>query len=129
MHYFDSSALVKLIVEEPESSMLKSWAVAENVSVVTSDLARAETMRAVRRYWPELATEVRSLFTPVTSRRITPEIVEQAAVLDPPELRSLDAIHLASALDLADDLDGLVTYDERLARAASEYGIATLAPR
>lgn len=50
-------------------------------------------------------------------------------ITDPPELRSLDAIHLATALDLADDLDGLVTYDERLARAANDVGIPTLAPR
>lgn len=55
--------------------------------------------------------------------------MERAALVAPPELRSLDAIHLATALDLADDLDGFVSYDERLARAADDYGIPTLAPR
>ena len=128
MHYFDSSTFVKLIVDEPESSMLRSWASAEDVNVVSSDLARAETIRAVRRYWPELAAEARALFTPVTCSRITLEIVVRAALLDPPELRSLDAIHLATALVLGDELDGLVTYDERLASAARKHGIPTLAP-
>lgn len=129
MHYFDSSALVKLIVEEPESAALIAWLDAGLVDAVSSDLARTETIRAVRRYRPELATEARSLFTSVTCRRITPEIVERAALLDPPGLRSLDAIHLATALDLVGELDGLVTYDERQARAASECGIPTIAPR
>ncbi len=50
-------------------------------------------------------------------------------MLDPPELRSLDAVHLATALDLGRDLDGFVTYDDRLARAAQDAGIATFAPR
>ena len=129
MHYFDSSALVKLIVEEPESSTLDSWIEAEDVRVVSSDLARAETIRAVRRYWPELTVEARSLFDSVTCVRMTLEIVERAALLDPPGLRSLDAIHLATALELRNEVEGLVTYDERLARAARESGIPTLAPR
>ncbi|WP_420442901.1 type II toxin-antitoxin system VapC family toxin [Candidatus Poriferisodalis sp.] len=129
MHYFDSSALVKLIVEEPESSTLDSWIEAEDVRVVSSDLARAETIRAVRRYLPELTVEARSLFDSVTCVRMTLEIVERAALLDPPGLRSLDAIHLATALELHNEVEGLVTYDERLARAARESGIPTLAPR
>lgn len=129
MQYFDSSALVKLIVEESESSALRSWIATDSVNAVSSDLVRTETVRAVRRSWPELVAEARSLFTKVACRSITLEIVERAALLDPAELRSLDAIHLATALDLAGDLDGLVTYDERLSRAANEYGIPTLAPR
>ena len=129
MHYFDSSAFVKLIVEESESSTLRSWIAVKDVDVVSSDLAQVETIRAARRYWPELAAEARSLFDSVTCRRITLEIVERAALLDLPELRSLDAIHLATALDLGGEIDGLVTYDERLARAASEHGILPVAPR
>ena len=60
--------------------------------------------------------------------QLTPSLLERAALLEPPELRSLDAIHLATALSLGDELDGLVTYDERLARAARESGVPTLAP-
>lgn len=128
MHYFDSSAFVKLIVEEPESGALKSWIEAEGVTAVSSDLARAETVRAVRRYRPELAVRARIFFNPVMCVRIESTTLERAAFLDPPELRSLDAIHLATALSLGDEIDGLVTYDERLARAARASGIPTLAP-
>ena len=128
MHYFDSSALVKMMVEEPESSMLNAWVRAEHVRAVSSDLAQTETIRAVRRYRPDLTVEARSLFDSVVCVRITPEIVERAALLDPPGLRSLDAIHLATALELGNEIDGLVTYDERLAQAARDRGIPTITP-
>ena len=108
--------------------MLNAWVKAEHVRAVSSDLARTETIRAVRRYRPELTVEARSLFDSVTCVRITPEIVERAALLDPPGLRSLDTIHLATALELGNEIDGLVTYDERLARAALERGIPTITP-
>lgn len=128
MHYFDSSALVKMMVEEPESSMLNAWVEAEQIRAVSSDLARTETIRAVRRYRPDVTVQARSLFDSVTCVRITSEIVERAALLDPPGLRSLDAIHLATALELGNEIEGLVTYDERLARAARERGIPTITP-
>lgn len=128
MHYFDSSAFAKLIVEEPESGALKSWIEAEAVTAVSSDLARTETVRAVRRYRPELAASARTFFNPVACVRVESRILESAALLDPPELRSLDAIHLATALSFGNELDGLVTYDERLASAARASGIPTLAP-
>lgn len=60
---------------------------------------------------------------------LTPAVCEDAGRLDPPGLRSLDAIHLAAALDLGDDLEGLVTYDDRLAEAAVSNGVAAVAPR
>lgn len=129
MHYLDSSALVKLIVEEPESSALDAWLKQEHVQAVSSDLGRTETIRAVRRRRSAWMVEARSRLDSVTWSRITKDIVERAALLDPPGLRSLDAIHLATALDLAGDLDGLVTYDDRLADAARTVGIATLCPR
>jgi predicted nucleic acid-binding protein len=55
-------------------------------------------------------------------------IFEQAGRLEPPALRTPDALHLASALDLGDDLDGMVTYDERLAAAAQIHGVPVIAP-
>jgi predicted nucleic acid-binding protein len=60
--------------------------------------------------------------------RLTSATFERAATLDPEQLRSLDALHLATALELGDELDGIVTYDGRLAAAACAYGIATIAP-
>lgn len=59
---------------------------------------------------------------------LTADIVERAALLDPPELRTLDAIHLASALSLSDSLDVFVCYDEVLQRAAGAYGLTLAAP-
>jgi uncharacterized protein len=65
----------------------------------------------------------------VTLIEVTVRTFEQAARLDPTVLRSLDALHLATALDLGDDLDGLVTYDDRLAEAARLNGVPVIAPR
>jgi predicted nucleic acid-binding protein len=65
----------------------------------------------------------------VTLVHVTPAVFEDAGRLDPTGMRSLDAIHLAAALDLGDDLEGLITYDDRLAEAAVSNGVAVLAPR
>jgi predicted nucleic acid-binding protein len=65
----------------------------------------------------------------VTLVEVTTAVFEEAGRLDPPTLRSLDALHLAAALDLGDDLEGVVTYDERLAEAAMSNGVAVVAPR
>ncbi len=59
----------------------------------------------------------------------TAAIFESAGRLSPTDLRSLDAIHLATALDLADDCDGIITYDIRLTEASQAHGLAVLAPR
>lgn len=56
-------------------------------------------------------------------------VFEGAGRLDPTEMRSLDAVHLAAALDLGDDLEGMVTYDDRLAGAAIANGVAVVTPR
>ncbi len=64
----------------------------------------------------------------ITLTEVTTSVFEAAARIDPGVLRSLDAIHLAAALDLGDDLDGIVTYDDRLALAARANGMAVLAP-
>ena len=121
--------MVKQIVSEPESAALAAWLRREQRDLVVSDLVRTEVVRAVRRYAPELTAQARSLFDSVSTVRVTRAITESAAMLDPRELRSLDALHLATALAIGDDLDGLVTYDQRLARAAQDAGIATFSPR
>lgn len=121
--------MVKLLVEEAESGALREWLADEHWPGVSSDLTTTELLRAVRRFEAESMPEARRVLAQLTLVEITPEICERAAMLHPLHLRSLDAIHLATALDLGDEVDGLVTYDERLARAASEYGIPTLAPR
>ena len=127
-HYLDTSALVKLVVQEPETGALRAWLAAEDRRPVSCDLARTELMRTVRRATPEFAPDARRVLDAITLTEVTTAVFEQAGRIDPDTLRSLDAIHLAAALDLGDDLHGLVTYDRVLAGAASACGIAVIAP-
>lgn len=127
-HYLDTSALVKLVVAEQESEALLSWINDTETDWVSSDLARTELIRAVRRVVPERAVRAREVLESVTLIEVTTQTFEEAARIDPPLLRSLDALHLAVALDLGDDLDALVTYDDQLAEAAAANGVITVAP-
>jgi predicted nucleic acid-binding protein len=127
-YYVDTSALAKLVVEEPETAALRAWFAAAERTPVSSDLARTELFRAVRRAAPERAVEARAVLDSITTLEVTTGICEHAARLDPTILRALDAIHLATALILGDDLDGIVTYDERLAAAAAANGVRVVAP-
>lgn len=126
-HYLDTSALTKLVVAEAESKALRAWLRTER-EPVACDLARTELIRAVRRSAPDRVVQARAVLDSLTLIEVTASIFEQASRLDPPTLRSLNAIHLAAALDLGDDLDSLVTYDDRLAEAASLNGISVTAP-
>lgn len=85
-------------------------------------------MRAVRRAAPDRVVQARAVLDALTLLEVTTAVFEEAGRLDPAVVRSLDAIHLAAALSLGDDLDGLVTYDERLADAARANGVAVVAP-
>ncbi len=127
MFYADTSALVKLVVREPETDALRRW-VADGHEVASSDLVRTELVRAVRRAAPTAMAQARDLLSRVTLLAATPGVFDSAARLDPTELGSLDAIHLASALVLGDELEGMIVYDERLAGAARMLGIPVLAP-
>ena len=82
----------------------------------------------MRRVAPELVVRAREVLDSVTLIQITTAMFEHAALLGPTMLRSLDALHLSAALVLGDDLDGLVTYDDRLAQAATTNGIRVTAP-
>lgn len=126
--YLDTSALVKLVVEEADSYALRKWLIETERYVVASDLVRTELMRAVRRAAPDLVVQARSVLDAITLVAMTTAVCEEAGRLDPTTLRSLDALHIATALDLGDDLDAMVTYDERLGSAANSNGIAVIAP-
>lgn len=127
--YVDTSALVKLVVAEAETDVLRSWLSDDAREPVANDLVRTELVRVVRRVTPDRVVQARAVLDTLTLLDVTTAIFEQAGRLDPPDLRSLDALHLAAALDLGDDLDGLVTYDERLAAAAATNGITVVTPR
>jgi len=127
-YYLDTSALVKLVVREAETEALRSWLAAAPREPVACDLVRTELMRSVRRAAPNLVVRARLVLDSVTLTEVTTAVFEAAGRLDPEVLRTLDAIHVAAALDLGDDLQGLVTYDERLAVAAEANGISVVAP-
>jgi predicted nucleic acid-binding protein len=127
-HYVDTSALVKLVVREDESPAFIAWLSGTDRRPVASDLIRTELTRAVSRAAPGRLEQARRVIASVTLVSITPAILQEAARLQPATLRTLDAIHLASALALDDDLESLVTYDERLAGAARFHGIPITAP-
>ena len=127
MHYLDTSALVKLVVAEQYSDAMRTWVQVDRV-LVTSDLTRTELMRAVTRVHPLRAQRVRALLDSVETVGLTRRVLDEAGRLVPPELRSLDAIHLAVALSFGDDLASIVTYDDRLGSAAAGAGVTVEAP-
>ena len=129
MFYLDTSAAVKLLFAERESTAMGRWWDAIGARVVSSDLLRTELLRVTRRVDPEQMTQARALLDSLTLLKLSTTLCERAAMLDPVVLRSLDALHLAAALELGDDLEGVVTYDRRLAGASRALGIRAVAPR
>jgi len=127
-NYLDTSALVKLVGRETESAALQKWLKSQRAANVTSDLARTELMRATRRSAPDLVMRARQVLDALTITQLGPSACEAAGRLEPTTMRSLDALHLAAALELGDDLDTLVTYDTRLAAAAALNGITAVTP-
>ena len=127
-HYLDTSALVKLVVAEAETAALREWLAAQPQPPVSCDLARTELLRAVRRGAPDRVVMARLVLDSLVLLEVTSAIFEEAGRFDAAALRSLDGVHLAAALHLGDDLDGIVTYDERLATVARTYGAPVSAP-
>jgi predicted nucleic acid-binding protein len=127
-YYLDTSAAVKLVVAERGSAAMSRWATEHADQVVSSDLLRTELLRATRRGAPEAMPRARALLDSITLVSVPTATFERAAELDPSIMRSLDALHLAAALDIGDELDGLVTYDDRMADAAALLGIAVVSP-
>lgn len=126
--YLDSSALVKLVVAEPETPALFEF-VSDWPHRVSSALARVEVLRAVARFGADAAVRRRAarVLSRIALIGIDDAVLAAAARMPPTELRSLDAIHLATARSL-DGLAGIVTYDGRLARAAGRARIKVWLP-
>lgn len=126
--YLDTSALAKLVVAEAETAALRFWLTEQDRTLVSCDLARTELTRAVRRVAPERMVDAQAVLDGLTLLTVPPNVFTSAGRLDPVGLRSLDAVHLAAALELGDDLEALVAYDERLQQAARLIGIEVVAP-
>ena len=125
--YVDSSALVKLAVQEAESAGLRRY-LTRHRPLVSSALARTEVVRALLPLGPDAVRRGREVLARVDLLRVSDRVLDAAGLLEPLELRSLGAIHLASAEQLGSDLRGLVTYDERLATAAASRGLRVIQP-
>ncbi len=124
--YLDTSAFLKLLVEELDSAAMREWAVIHD-SLWSSQLLRTEALRAASRLDisnddVEIALESVSLIAPSVATFYT------AGHLAPHSLRSLDALHLATALEMGNDLEGIVTYDERLITASRDSLLAVVSP-
>jgi len=125
--YLDTSAFIKLVRSEPESSALRRELAGREL--LSSALLVVEGRRAARRYGELAARRARAGLTAVTLLPLDHGVLEAAADLDPAELRSLDALHLATVLSLGEDLERLYCYDARLAAAAQALGIEVSEPR
>lgn len=127
--YLDASAVVKLLAREAETTalrrQLKSWP-----RRASSALLRVELLRTVKRAGvPRLMEGARRQLASIDLIRLDDDLLERAAQIEPSTVRSLDAIHLATALGLGSDLAAVVTYDARMSAAAQALGLPVAAPR
>jgi predicted nucleic acid-binding protein len=128
----DTSALTKLLIAEPETPELRAWLAAQTGRgdhAATSGLGRVELMRAVGRYGKSGQTErARYLLDGLDLLPLTEPTMALAETIGPATLRSLDAIHLAAAVQIKPELTAVVTYDHRLLHGCREVGLATASP-
>jgi len=125
--YLDSSAIVKLVVVEAESVALRHY-LRRRQPLVSSALARTEVGRSLLRLGPDAVARGEEVLGRIDLVGLSQRVLDAAAKLLPAELPSLDAIHLATALRLGDDVTCVVTYDERMASAATALGWRVIAP-
>jgi predicted nucleic acid-binding protein len=126
--YLDSSAIVKLVVREPESAALRRY-LRRRSPFVSSALARTEVLRALLPAGGDAVAAGRRALARLDLVRVNDRVLNGAALLLPPELCSLDAIHLATAALIGADLGTVVTYDERMGEAARQQGLRVASPR
>ncbi len=125
--YLDSSAIVKLAIDEPQSDALRRY-LRRRGPLISSALARTEVLRALLEEGGAGVARGRDVLTRVDLIRVNDRVLNAAGTLLPNDIRSLDAIHLATVLHLGDDVRQIVTYDDRMAGAAAGLGLHTAAP-
>lgn len=129
MIYLDTSAAAKLVQHERESAALAVWLTARiGRPLVSSALIYPELIRAVTRHRPELADRAIALAQRIMTVPIAADIVISSATVGNPSVRTLDALHLATAVAIGAELEAFVTYDKRLAAAAEAIGLTVAAP-
>lgn len=129
MIYLDSSALMKLVRREDETAALRDWLNHyPDEPVATSELGRVEVLRAARRIGGQAMPEARAVIGDVDLVPLNRAVQDIASEIDDPLLRTLDALHIASALLLSEDLTAVLAYDDRLANAAKAAGLVVVTP-
>ncbi len=126
MLYVDTSATAKLLLEESESAALGEFLRSAETPLVTSRVGIIELRRIGRRSGAD-ANRADALAATLVVVELD-EVIERAALSIDPTLRTLDAIHLATALAAADSIAGFVCYDARLAAAAESLGLTIVTP-
>jgi len=130
LYYADTSAVIKLLAEESHSRAFAAFYDAHaDMEWVSSALLRIEVTRAVTRAMPAVLPDARDLLSAFSYIGMDDEVVEGAMNEPDSGLRSLDAIHLATARILREDLAAIVSYDDRLLKAAADAGLGTESPR
>jgi uncharacterized protein len=130
LYYLDTSAAFKLLAaEEHADAFLAFYRERRNEDWISSDLLRVELTRAVGRHWRALIPDAQRLLDAFEYVQMDEDVVRTTMVEPDPLLRSLDAIHLATARLLGSELTALLTYDDRLASAAGDAGIPVHTPR
>jgi hypothetical protein len=123
--YLDASAITKLVVAEAESEALRL--VVRGTTLISSRVAVIEVTKAVARLDPTI--DPQSVLARLAFVELDADLAQIAAGTGPASLRALDAIHVASALRVAPDIEAFVTYDERQASAARRAGLSVATPR
>ena len=126
IYYFDTSAVVKLVVAEDRSDETYRLWQQPGSTGVSSALLKAELLRAARDQDAEIKQRARQVLSTFNLMTVSDSVLELAATLDPSVLRTLDAIHVATALSAGDELSGVVTFDVRMAQAAANQGLRVL---
>ncbi len=129
MIYLDSSAVMKLVRAEPETDALREWLEKNSAeSLVTSELGRVEVLRAARRVDEPTVAQARAVIDFFDLVPLDRAVQDRACVIGSALLRTLDALHLASALLIKGDVSSFASYDVRLAEAAADAGLPVVAP-
>ena len=127
--YVDSSAFVKIVVEEPESPALLR-ALGRWPQLASASLLKAEAVRALRRSGNvDQVDKAKRLLRAVRLISVDEPLLDTAGDLEPADLRTLDAMHLAAALTLGPELGPMFVYDDRLKHSAEALGLDTRSPR
>lgn len=129
MFYLDTSAAVKIIIEEEETKALRNFIATKKATFISAEIIDVELIRTLMRNSPGSVGKALIFLDRIAKIEINSELVRSAVNLPPDlPLRALDALHVAACHRLRRTIEGLVTYDLEMAEAAEAMGITVLSP-